>query len=615
MKLTKLKELIPAPEDGKEGLTVSVGGESITASKSTVVQTFRIPVEICRGGEVLRYGDYGCSTLAVGDIIDGILLWEFEVVDGIFNYVLYLNKDSVANVTIPYKISVGDVTLQRYIYFTTKEDGKDGKDGKDGADAMTYKLEITPSVVTYNPNTSSYDASAFALTVRILKNGEVTEITDASDLEPLGIDVIYYNEYGSHDYISNLGGEMSWSRSKFLTWGREFRLVDYNDDSAVYDTAKLTVVNHGKAGQNGQAGERGKFYYYAGIYEPKEYTSSDYQAPYVGVEWQETVTQNGAAVSVTRTSFYMLVAKSNIVNGTFAAPRTSAASGVWEIMETSFKYLISEMIFSSFAKMGSAVFCGDWMISQHGRPGRALGETSREMIAALDSMGYSLGTIGTWDIVTPPEMAYDKVLALYSDENISAMIDDAQWAVTNNLTADQLLALSNTSYEYFGHRSDDMFAVWSPNLAIDLLTGKVISYNMEIRGVITAPVIYHSFKKLSLQRYEGHTASLEDEIFKIYLLATHLIAGGSFVDSLNPIIFIPLPQNCTGKVYEFVAGGSVQTSGSAGFYVRTIGYDYASADSHPEMFSSYVACLDDGKKVNGYLRIVSDGEVWIPTSS
>lgn len=142
----------------------------------------------------------------------------------------------------------------------------------------------------------------------------------------------------------------------------------YNNDNVV--TFTVTHPKYGSRqtkltlqlsvqGEKGNQGKRGRWYYYGGKFvQGQKYTGNDTQAPYVFFEW----TENGQQ----KTGAYMLVGTTNLVNGTYVAPRSAAADGIWERMETDFKFLIAEVIFAAFAKFGSAVFSGDWMISQYG---------------------------------------------------------------------------------------------------------------------------------------------------------------------------------------------------------------------------------------------------------
>lgn len=112
----------------------------------------------------------------------------------------------------------------------------------------------------------------------------------------------------------------------------------------------------------GSTGPKSPWYYYDGAFDStKEYTGDSSKAPWVSVNRTEN--------NVTTTYGYMLVAETNLVNGVLVAPGTSAASGIWELMSSDFKWLITEAVFTAFAKLGGLVIKDNYMISQLGIDG------------------------------------------------------------------------------------------------------------------------------------------------------------------------------------------------------------------------------------------------------
>ena len=114
------------------------------------------------------------------------------------------------------------------------------------------------------------------------------------------------------------------------------------------------------------------FYYFAGKFDDEtEYTSTAHEAPYVSYTYEESVTIGRVATTIEKTQYYMLVAETNRLtsgsSSTLIYPQDQEADGIWELMTSDFKYIIAQAFFADFAKLGSAIFCGDWMISQGGR--------------------------------------------------------------------------------------------------------------------------------------------------------------------------------------------------------------------------------------------------------
>ena len=253
---------------------------------------------------------------------------------------------------------------------------------KDGADGVTY--EIIPSVssiradadgniltgvitvAAYKTKSGSRTSCGLGMAVAVGPNGGETDHywaqysinggswTNCSNIST-GSGLYMVMDYG-----------VPGSAVSTITSGIAFRLLygTSSSYSVVHQIAPLQVV---KNGQTGQRGKTGRYYYYDGYFDStKEYTATDNQAPYVAFDWEDTVTVDGVDTQVTKTSYYMLIAETNKPSGTYIAPRSVEATGVWELMETSFKWLIAEAIFINFAKLGAAIFSGDWMISQHG---------------------------------------------------------------------------------------------------------------------------------------------------------------------------------------------------------------------------------------------------------
>lgn len=210
-----------------------------------------------------------------------------------------------------------------------------------------------------------------------------------------------------------------------ITNGIEFRLLygTSSSNSVLYRTGALQVIRNG---QTGERGKTGRYYYYDGYFRNnKEYTATDHQAPYVAVDWTDTVKVNGVQTQVVRTSYYMLIADTNKSGSNYLEPRTTSGDAVWEEMVTDFKWLIAEAIFTNFAKLGSAVFSGDWMISQHGTV-NGVASTNFELFDANDPEGLTSGNFRpnyAVDLLTGRAYLNDaivrgvlKVMALYTVE-------------------------------------------------------------------------------------------------------------------------------------------------------------------------------------------------------
>lgn len=129
-------------------------------------------------------------------------------------------------------------------------------------------------------------------------------------------------------------------------------------DSRDYLTYTWELVQ----GAKGDRGKTGKFYYYAGVFndfEPSDtFVVNDANAPYFKY------------TSGNETHYWVFVkevSEGRISKSEMGTPSSSNAD--WEIMTDDFKYMITEAIFGNFAKFGSFIISGDWMISQNAATG------------------------------------------------------------------------------------------------------------------------------------------------------------------------------------------------------------------------------------------------------
>ena len=389
MNISKIKTLIPAPEDGEDGQTAasglfipaviwveadedgwSVGDQSFNVTPSVMVEGipcgFEDPLTIVSSPAAVtaRYdGTLGIIVISVADGTDPVD-YEGEV---------KVRMEAIVNGKI-YPVTKGIPIVAN----------KRGKQGEAGQDGVTY--EIIPSVSSIRADadgnilTGTITVSAFKIEGKERTSCRLGMVFPVGSTGGAGAPY-YWVQYringGAWTDCSNVsvgtGQHMQiaygvpGSAVSNITSGIAFRLcygTGSSSYSVVHETAALQVV---RDGQTGQRGKTGRFYYYDGYFDSdKEYRATEHQAPYVAFDWTDSQTVDGAQVQVVRTSYYMLIAETNKPENTYIAPKTDAASSVWELMETSFKFLITEAVFSSFAKLGSAVFCGDWLLSQWG---------------------------------------------------------------------------------------------------------------------------------------------------------------------------------------------------------------------------------------------------------
>lgn len=112
--------------------------------------------------------------------------------------------------------------------------------------------------------------------------------------------------------------------------------------------------------RNGAQGKIGRFFYFGGEFnsedESQTFIVNDAQAPYF------EHTENG------QKRYHVF---NYDTNGTYTMAQMWAISSnwnnkPWEAMTDDFKYIITEALFARFAKLGSFIISGDWMLTHYG---------------------------------------------------------------------------------------------------------------------------------------------------------------------------------------------------------------------------------------------------------
>lgn len=126
-------------------------------------------------------------------------------------------------------------------------------------------------------------------------------------------------------------------------------------------SANVTVALIGAAqGGVGERGKVGRFFYFGGVFDSSDNTTSfvvnDAQAPYFEhtVDGQKRYHVFNYETNGSYTMSQMWAISSNWNNKP------------WEVMTNDFKYIITEALFSAYAHLGSFIINEDWMLSQYG---------------------------------------------------------------------------------------------------------------------------------------------------------------------------------------------------------------------------------------------------------
>lgn len=271
---------------------------------------------------------------------------------------------------IPQDPSSGsDVLLLAYTWSYTK-----GVKGDDGDDGVSYSIDVKPEQVVIGSDatgsnwlglayfyknvggTTSSHSAYFALYSR--SNNGVYTRQGYSRSAVTGIDNSS-GDWGGHvttstDALVIYIGTSSFGNSSLS-----------NVEPTTYTMkCEIPVLKNGNTGKRGKVG---RFFYYAGDFNASDNTPlivNDAQVPFF----------SNAGSSGNK--YYVFNREETPSGGSMTMAQMAAETSVggqiqwnklpWQVVTDDHKYLITEAIFGNFAKFGSAIINGDWMISSYG---------------------------------------------------------------------------------------------------------------------------------------------------------------------------------------------------------------------------------------------------------
>ena len=399
-------------------------------------------------------------------------------------------------------------------------------DGTDGADAAI--LEIFPTSILYQATSGGAASSAqsFPITFYLVVDGDNCTV-NTSDVSISLISGVTYSSLSTSSLSLDIASGASPSGTVTITVTGTLNEKTYSASAGVYVAAA-------KQGQSIR-GKTGRFYYYAGVWNDfsssDSWTVSDAQAPYFFYNSNYWVFNPYTNDTYT---------KSSIVS-TYGNPSNNSP---WVEMWNDFKYLITEAIFGSYAHFGAAIINGDYLMSQYGYmlgfgntkttisddtqyqyadTTDILGEDdmydsnaliwndSTEMeinsttYTTIESAYFTKGRYYTLEIDENTEIAGNTLswfLTTYSGTTISSgTITSTDSGVNKNC----INFKSTVSAECFlrmkiitsGNTVDIngvylRLAKFVPNLAIDMLAGKLVANNIIARGELHADSLYYT---------------------------------------------------------------------------------------------------------------------------
>lgn len=267
-------------------------------------------------------------------------------------------------------------------------------------DKPKYWLQFDKNVVSVN-TTASSDYSE-TITVYVYKdtidnNGTVTH-TLVTSLSNEGLK-LFNDDHGIVEitgYDSGVEQVVIYSnnRSSLTFYLTTSTANTTNYMSYLVDMETIPILKY-QDGDPGEPGRMGRNIYYAGTMQElngAEFYVDDYQAPYV----KTGVDSNGNPMC------YVFVGENS---GTQAYHYPTTLSGYigssdWEQMTSDYKYLITNAVFSDFAKLGSGVFNRDYAFSQYGTRNGSFSEDYEYFIPTGSRMsGYVMGSSPSSPIV------------------------------------------------------------------------------------------------------------------------------------------------------------------------------------------------------------------------
>ena len=226
---------------------------------------------------------------------------------------------------------------------------KDGTDGAEGSSPTQYSIVVNSASASVNANGK---LSLNVVATRMKTVGETTSesTTGTMACKVGGVSTGISSSVSGNTYTFTLtNGDWAGTYNS----GADV-VLELTVSSVVVATATVAISIKGKMGRTP---------YYAGEFNEVKGTRfypTDTSVPYVS-----DVPESDSNTGVVSYKIYIYVGE----NGTKTFPSTSAGyteSEDWEIFETNFKYLMTQVIFTEMAKLGSAYFNEDFMFSQYG---------------------------------------------------------------------------------------------------------------------------------------------------------------------------------------------------------------------------------------------------------
>lgn len=370
-------ETLPIIIDGKDGAN---GYSAITHGIDTSVNSIVIPKNATTSYTTVtasaweRIGDddekyaMNCYFVVILRKVDGTRTYiGADVTSTISPQVQVTTQDAAVEFYAFCEESDYDIDdLTNYIAkaeIVVNKQGDDGEQGEKGDDAELYEINTNIDSITIPSNSTNTEASVSGNFYKRVGDNAQQSVVLKYVIAPRYQDGTYPTSTSSIYVWSGQASSFSSMRVSVNTNVQAVVIFVYKTTttytiSNFYDSSKyllkheIPVLKNGDKGEQGDRGQIGRSYYYDGEYSAERtYTLTSSQAPFVSY------------VVDGQTRYYVRIGNDE-TSTTGVAPTSDNTK--WEIMTSDFKYLISEAVFTKFAKLGSGVFNQDWMYSQYG---------------------------------------------------------------------------------------------------------------------------------------------------------------------------------------------------------------------------------------------------------
>lgn len=215
-----------------------------------------------------------------------------------------------------------------------------------------------------------------------------------------------------------------WKKTITYTW---------NSTTEEYDTYSTQYTK-----QSGEKGDRGRFYYYAGVFNVGDNTTlfavSKAQAPYFSY------------TNASNTLRYWVFNPEDEGSYTMAEMGTpSSSDDNWEIMTNDFKYIITEALFTNYATLASFVIKGNLLFSVDGKWNSDSSDISGDSLVSYEC--YTVSGNGTFTYNTESAAAYTFINVSSPETREEEIFSETN--ITNNYETDNITFESGKTYRVY----------------------------------------------------------------------------------------------------------------------------------------------------------------------